>query len=133
MKNIKSKYLIKCIFSYITEEKELEFLKYNRKFQKLCEIDIYNYQKMFIQKHFVINLSKFKISNLIKFCNSTYNNFTGNDDTKSLQKIIAETPWFNDFKKEKIITKNSKNYTKCINFQFFNNLMKLNNPILSNL
>ena len=73
MNKIKSKYLKRLIFSYISEEKTIKIIQYNKKIKDLLEINIYNYQKLFIQKHFMlnmVNLSKFKISNLIKFFNS---------------------------------------------------------------
>ena len=44
VKTIKSKYIINNIFSYLYEIKKLELIKYNKKSQKILEIDI-NYYK----------------------------------------------------------------------------------------
>ena len=44
IKTIKSKYIIKYIFSYLYENKKLELIKYNKKCQKILKIDI-NYYK----------------------------------------------------------------------------------------
>ena len=44
IKTIKSKYIIKYIFSYLYENKKLELIKYNNKCQKILNIDI-NYYK----------------------------------------------------------------------------------------
>ena len=135
MEKIKNRYLVENIFSYISSEiRELELIKYNNKLKKILKINKYNYQKLFIQNHFKVDLSKFKLSNLIKFFKSKYNNFSGKDDKNNLKKIISEIPWFGDYKKEKIITKNSNNYRECLNNKEIDNLMKLNNnQILSNL
>ena len=83
----------------------------------------------------MVDLTKFKISNLIKFFKTNYNNFSGKDDENNLKKIISEIPWFNnDFKKEKLITKNDYNYKKCLEKKDLQNLMELSdNQLLSNL
>ena len=41
---IKSKYIINDIFSFLCENKKLDLIKYNNKFQKILKIDI-NYYK----------------------------------------------------------------------------------------
>ena len=133
MKRIKSHYLLKNIFSYIPEIRELELVKYNKKLKQLLNINKYIYQKLFIQNYFTVDLSKFKITNLIKFFKSNFNNFDGKDDEKNLKKIISEIPWFNDYKKVKLITKNENNYKKCLNKKQFDKLELDNNQILSNL
>ena len=129
MEKIKSQYLVENIFSYISSEiRELELIKYNNKLKKILKINKYNYQKLFIQNHFMVDLSKFKLSNLIKFFKLKYNNFSGKDDENNLKKILSEIPWFGEYKKEKIITKNKGN------FKEIDDLMQLNNnQILSNL
>ena len=38
--SVKSKYILKCIFSYLDINKSLELVKYSKKFQKKLEIDI---------------------------------------------------------------------------------------------
>ena len=134
MKKIRSTYLQENIFKYISEIKVLNIIKYNSKLKKLLKKSKYDYQKFFIQNNFMVDLSKFKISNLIKFFKLNYNNFSGKDDKNALKKIISEIPWFNDYKNEKIIRKNDTNYKKCLNGTELTNLMKLNNhQILSNL
>ena len=132
MEKIRSYYLLKNIFSYIPEIKELELIKYNNKLKKLLKVNKYQYQKLFVQNNFIVDLSKFKILNLIKFFNTNYNNFDGKDDENNLKKIISEIPWSNnDYKKEKIITKNEENYKKCLNKETLDELNK--NKILSKL
>ena len=134
MKKIRSTYLQENIFKYISEIKVLNIIKYNSKLKKLLKKSKYDYQKFFIQNNFMVDLSKFKISNLIKFFKLNYNNFSGKDDKNALKKIISEIPWFNDYKNEKIISKNDTNYKTSLNGTELTNLMELNDhQILSNL
>ena len=65
MKKIRSTYLQENIFKYISEIKVLNIIKYNSKLKKLLKKSKYDYQKFFIQNNFMVELSKFKISNLI--------------------------------------------------------------------
>ena len=44
LKNIKSQYLIKMIFTYLTEKQKLKIIKHNLNFQKIIEININNYR-----------------------------------------------------------------------------------------
>ena len=44
MKDIKSKYITKCIFSYLDEYVKLNIVKYNKYIQNIINIDIVNYQ-----------------------------------------------------------------------------------------
>ena len=46
IKNIKSKYIINKILSYLYENRKLELIKYNKKFQILLKIDINYYKKI---------------------------------------------------------------------------------------
>ena len=134
MEKINNHYLLENIFSYVSEIKVLKLIKYNNKLKQLLKINIYNYQKLFIQNHFMVDLSKFKISNLIKFFKSNYNNFSEKEDENALKKIISEISWCNDYKKEKIISKNDSNYKKCLNIIVLQSLMESNNSqLLSNL
>ena len=45
IKTIKSKYIINDIFSYLYENTKLELIKYNKKCQKILEIDINYFKK----------------------------------------------------------------------------------------
>jgi hypothetical protein len=97
------------------------------------KVNKYQYQKLFVENNFILDLSKYKILNLIKFLKTNYNNFDGKDDENNLKKIISEIPWFGDYKKEKIITKNENNYKKCLNKETLDNLELNDQKILSKL
>ena len=43
LKDIKSTYFIKLIFSYVDEEQKLKIIKYNKNLQKIIDINIINY------------------------------------------------------------------------------------------
>ena len=43
-KNIKSKYIIQFIFSYLTENTKLEIIKYNKHLQNILNIKLINYK-----------------------------------------------------------------------------------------
>ena len=43
LKDIKSTYFIKLIFSYVDEEQKLKIIKYNKNLQKIIDISIINY------------------------------------------------------------------------------------------
>ena len=45
-KDIKSKYMIKTIFSYLDEKNKLEIIKYNKKLQNIENIELTNYRFM---------------------------------------------------------------------------------------
>ena len=133
MLKIKSKYVVKNIFSYISEEKKLELIKYNEKLKELFQIKLYTYQKLFIENHFILNLSNFNFDNLIAFIRAKYNVFLKEDDKNNLKNIISELSCLHDYEKE-LISKNSKNYTKCLDLNNLNNLMRLKHTrILSNI
>ena len=44
LKNIKSFYITKIIFSHVEEESKLKLIKYNKRFQKIMDINIMNYK-----------------------------------------------------------------------------------------
>ena len=44
LKDIKSTYFIKLIFSYVDEEQKLKIIKYNKNLQKIIDISIINYK-----------------------------------------------------------------------------------------
>ena len=52
LKNIKSLYLIKFLFSYITEKQKLQLIKYNINLQKSLDITLFNY-KYFTGKYII--------------------------------------------------------------------------------
>ena len=56
LKNIKSIYFIKIIFSYLDEEQKLKLVKYNKIFQKLIDISFINY-KYFKAKYLIFGLN----------------------------------------------------------------------------
>ena len=134
---IKSSYVLKIVSSFIPEKTMLKIVKHNNKIKKMLNISKYDYQKLFIENfiinHNFIDISKYKTSNLINYFKSTYNNFTEEDDSENLKKIISQLPQFQEFKKEKIILKNSENYRKISNYDELNILENLNIKELSNL
>ena len=52
LKNILSQFFIKSIFDYIIEGKKLELIKYNKSFQNILSISLYNY-KLFSQRYII--------------------------------------------------------------------------------
>ena len=44
LNNIKSQYIIKMIFTYLTEKQKLKIINHNLNFQKIIEININNYR-----------------------------------------------------------------------------------------
>ena len=52
LKNIKSLYFIRIVFSYVDEEKKLKIIKYNKSLQKIINISIINY-KFFTEKYII--------------------------------------------------------------------------------
>jgi hypothetical protein len=46
LNDIKSKYILQNIFSYIKEKQKLEMIIYSKNFQKILELDIKDYQKI---------------------------------------------------------------------------------------
>ena len=51
-KKIKSKYILKFIFSYLNEKTKLEIIKYNKTIQNIINIDITNYK--FLSRGYII-------------------------------------------------------------------------------
>jgi hypothetical protein len=137
---IKSSYALKIVSSFLPEKTWLKIVKHNNKIKKMLNISKYDYQKLFIENfiinHNFIDISNYKISNLINYFKSTYNNFTEEDDSENLKKIISQLPQFQEFKKEKIILKNSdnsENYRKISKYDELKILENLNIKELSNL
>ena len=60
IENIKSKFISKLIFSYISKEKYLGLIKYNNKLQNRFDITKYDYLKLLIEKKY-LNLLKEKV------------------------------------------------------------------------
>ena len=52
LKNIKSSYFTKIIFSFVKEKQKLQLIKYNKKLQKGLNINLINYQ--LISKRYII-------------------------------------------------------------------------------
>jgi len=46
LRDIKSSYNIKRIFSFLYEKQKLKMIVYNKEFQKMCSIDIKDYKKL---------------------------------------------------------------------------------------
>ena len=107
---IKSKYIIEGIFSYLDKQRVMEIIRYNHRIQNALNINIFHYQKLFIENHFSADLSKYNIKTLLKFFNKNYNNFTKPADEKNLKTIIED---MNENKIIKSIKKNNENYLEC--------------------
>ena len=56
LKNIKSKYIIIFIFSFLEEKRKLEIIKYCKNIQNLLDIKLINY-KFFSKKHILYELN----------------------------------------------------------------------------
>ena len=52
LKNVKSSYFLKYIFSHITEGRKLKLIRYNKKLQKENDINIINY--IYFSKRYLI-------------------------------------------------------------------------------
>ena len=50
--NVKSKYILKIILSYVKEEQKLKMIKYNKKFQSIMGIYLSNY--IFLSNRYII-------------------------------------------------------------------------------
>ncbi len=75
-----NKYLLKEIFSYLSEKKKLEIIKYNKEIQKKLDITIFTYQKM----HFNSIVTQTILDNpLILLKEKKF-------DKKTLDKLISE-------------------------------------------
>ena len=99
LENIKSIYTSKNIFSFISEEKKLNLMKYNKLLQQKYEIDIYNY-KIFSGKY---------IREEINGISKIYNAYT---DT-----LIFEGEYLKGEKMEK-----GKNIMKKVNYYMKGNI-----------
>ena len=111
LENIKSTFISKLIFSYITKEKYLGLIKYNKELQKRFDITKYDYLKLLIEKKY-LNILKEKV--LFKFIKEKIKNI----DYKEFNNIIDQLS--NEYSEE-----------KC-NFQFYKNnkdLLSIKNKI----
>ena len=96
LKNVKSHYIIKKFFEYITERKSLEIIRYNKSIQKRININIYNYKAYFETKT-SIELDIIPI-------NGKYGDFIKiKEENKKYFHI-----YFNDNKKKEIILRKMK-------------------------
>ena len=57
LEKINSKFFIKIIFHYLLEDKKLELIKYNKSFQNLLNIGLYNY-KLFSKRYIIYTENK---------------------------------------------------------------------------
>ena len=57
LKNIKSTYFIKIIFSYIDDDRLLKFIKYNKSLQHLLKIYLYHY-KLYSDRYIIFNTKR---------------------------------------------------------------------------
>ena len=57
LKNIKSTYFIKIIFSYIDDDRLLKFIKYNKSLQHLLKISLYHY-KLYSDRYIIFNTKR---------------------------------------------------------------------------
>ena len=90
LKNIKSNYIIKKFFGYMTERKSLLTIKYNKSIQKRIDINI-NHYKAYSEKYSSIELDLI----LIKDAHKELINI--NEEDKKYFHI-----YFNDNKKKKL-------------------------------
>ena len=102
-RKIHSSHELENVFSFIPESRKIKIIKYNEKIMKKINISKYDYQKFFIENfiknHDFVDISKYKISNLINYFKSTFKNFTKGEDTENLKKIILELPQSQEYKK----------------------------------
>ena len=63
LKNILSQFFIKSIFDYIIEGKKLELIKYNKRFQNILSISLYNYK--LLSQRYIIYEENNKITKLL--------------------------------------------------------------------
>ena len=56
-KNIKSKYIVIFIFSYLEEKRKLEIIKYNKNIQNILDIKLINY-KFYLGKSLICELNR---------------------------------------------------------------------------
>ena len=63
LENIKSKYILKNLFFYISEKKKLTLVKYNKNLQTKLNITLLNY-KIFSGKYRIISENNKKCTNI---------------------------------------------------------------------
>ena len=100
LEKIKSKYISKLLFSYITKEKYFGLFKYNKEFQKRFNITKYDYLKLLIEKRY-LNILKEKA--LFKLINKIIKNI----DYEEFNNIIDQLS--KEYSEEKYIFQFNKN------------------------
>ena len=83
LKNVRSKYILKIILSYVKEEKKLKIIKYNKNLQNIMDINLINYK--FLSNRYII----YETSKRGK-------EYNGNDDT-----LLYEGEFLNGERHEK--------------------------------
>ena len=125
---ILNKYLLKNIFSYVNHSKELNIIKYNKKFQSKREISLYTYQKHYF--HSIISpaiMNNIDILYRNKIFDKKLLNKLLSDWEKETSEIIKDNQIFLT---NKGISKKNKNVTNILNISKEN---KINFYSLSNL
>jgi len=87
IRDIKSSFIIKNIFSFLSEKQILNMVMYNQQFQKLLLVDITNYKKM---------SGKYKIGGI----NGKGKVYLAKIHSKDLIKLIFEEKYLNEKEKE---------------------------------
>jgi len=96
MKNEKDKIIFKIfklntlifeIRTFIEDNLFFEIIKYNKRLQKMINICLYDFQKMFFIKHFSTNIKEFNIVKLYNYIKSKYNKF---DNFENFKKLYNE-------------------------------------------
>ena len=56
--DIKSSFIIKIIFSFLSQKQKLNMIIYNKKLQKMLSVDIYDYKEISGKKRLVKKMEK---------------------------------------------------------------------------
>ena len=124
---IPNKYRLNDIFSYFPEKlgkyRILNLFRYNKKWQKLFNIDLYTYQKEYLILSLKnVNPREYNIYNLHNYF-KLKNTFNKENDKEILIKIIKEL--YPEEKEEKYDILKELNFKKIINFHKINNLTSI--------
>ena len=89
-KILKLSSLIKELFSFLSNDTAFLLVIYNKKIQKMLNINLYDYQKLFISKNIKTSLNDLNKIELWNFLKLKYNNFNTNEDFENIKKICNE-------------------------------------------
>ena len=112
--------LINELFTFLSKDTFFSLVLYNKKMQKMLNINLYDYQKLFIINNIKTSLKYLNKIELWNFLKLKYNNFNKNEDFENLKKISDElitSPI--EMNSKYYYNKNRDNYlcfTKRINF-----------------